>query len=404
MRQSSAIKFEAKGLLSLVALLALTVGGQPLQAIATTPTTAKPVVQVSKTVAELVLAAKSEFHQGFYTDAIANYDSAIKLEPNNAELYKLRGEAHKQRGIDRRSESNSVGLKQEYQSAIADYDMAIKLRPNDIDAYKRRGDVRREFGDTTGAAADYAQAPKAAERLFQSAQKSISRSDYDGAIQELDQLIEFNPNIASAYFLRGGAYAAMGNARLAERDFGDAIRLQPNFAQAYANRGAIRYRTNDYTGAIADFEQAIKLKPDYADAKSGLTLARATVEKEGKMDAVDFNKRGREKTRQQDYRGAIADFNQAIKLKPSGAAFYANRGVAYNAIGNNKSALADFDQAIKLQSDWALYYRYRGGVRSALGDKPGTIADYQKAADLYQAENDPKNRQDMLDQIKKLQP
>jgi tetratricopeptide (TPR) repeat protein len=79
----------------------------------------------------------------------------------------------------------------------------------------------------------------------------------------------------------------------------------------------------------------------------------------------------------------------------------ANRKLAES---DYKGAIADFDQAIKLKPDSALYYRYRGAVRSALGDKPGTIADYQKAADLYQTENDQKNRQDMLDQIKQLRP
>jgi tetratricopeptide (TPR) repeat protein len=414
MRQSPAIKFGAKGLLALVALLALTSAGQPLRTIAATPTPATPIAQTPMTAEKLLRYGNRKLAERDHEGAIADFDQAIKLAPNDANAYKQRGKAHQEFALF------SNDTKQEYQRAIADFDQAIKLAPNDADAYKRRGDARKAFGDEAGAAVDYAQAeklqptvpePKTAQQFFDRAQDAIYARKYEAAIADLDQVIRMNSNVAPAYFLRGGSYAAIGNARLAEQDFGDAIRLKPDYAQAYAHRATLRYRTNDYTGAIADFEQVIKLKPDYADAKSGLALARATVEKEAKMSAVDFNIRGREKTRQQDYQGAIADFNQAIKLKPSGFAFYANRGVAYNAIGvasnairERKLALADFDQAIKLKPDSALYYRYRAGVRSALGDKPGTIADYQKAAELYQNDNDPKNRQEMLDQIKKLQP
>ena len=46
--------------------------------------------------------------------------------------------------------------------------------------------------------------------------------------------------------------------------------------------------------------------------------------------------------------GAIADFDEAIKLDPNDATAYNNRGSAKEKLGDYASASADFDQAIKL--------------------------------------------------------
>ena len=44
------------------------------------------------------------------------------------------------------------------------------------------------------------------------------------------------------------------------------IKMNPDSAKAYNNRGIIYYTKGDYEQALADYTQAVKLKPDYADA------------------------------------------------------------------------------------------------------------------------------------------
>ena len=46
--------------------------------------------------------------------------------------------------------------------------------------------------------------------------------------------------------------------------------------------------------------------------------------------------------------GAIADLNQSLKLNPSYAIAYYNRGLARNKLSDKQSALADFQQAAVL--------------------------------------------------------
>ena len=49
---------------------------------------------------------------------------------------------------------------------------------------------------------------------------------------------------------------------------------------------------------------------------------------------------------------AIADYSQAIRLRPTYAVAYNNRGVAYMASGYPDQALCDFNRAIQLQPDF----------------------------------------------------
>ena len=74
----------------------------------------------------------------------------------------------------------------------------------------------------------------------------------------------------------------------------------------------------------------------------------------------------------------------------------------HSDLGDDKGAIADYDQAIKLKPDYADVYMVRGVVRRKLGDTKGAIADYQKALELYPIDNP--FRQSALDSIKKLQP
>ncbi len=149
-------------------------------------------------------------------------------------------------------------------------------------------------------------------------------------------------------------------------------------AEQFLKDGEAKFYRNDYQGAIADFNEAIRLRPNYVIAYARRGLA---------FSALD------------DKTSASRDFKTAINLPVRTAEDYCGRGVAKNELGDKEGALADFNQAIRLQPDYADAYNSRGFVKYALGDKRGAIADLQEAARLFQRKGNVEmynNTQDLL--------
>ena len=67
------------------------------------------------------------------------------------------------------------------------------------------------------------------------------------------------------------------------------------------------------------------------------------------VSAETYFNRGCIKHEQADYKGAIADFDEAIRLKPDFAIAYAVRGVAHQHMEQYLAAIADYDEAIRLR-------------------------------------------------------
>ena len=82
------------------------------------------------------------------------------------------------------------------------------------------------------------------------------------AIQEFDEAIRLNPQLAEAYVNRGGTYDNLGQPQRAIQDYDEAIRIDPEFAGAYANRAFAYTGLGKDTEAQQDVERAIALGID----------------------------------------------------------------------------------------------------------------------------------------------
>ncbi|MEZ4708787.1 MAG: tetratricopeptide repeat protein [Caldilineaceae bacterium] len=220
--------------------------------------------------------------------AIADYDQAIALNPQDADAYYNRGNARRDQGeLDAAiaDYDQAIALNPEYKeaygnrgpspprqgdllNAIADYDHVIALDPKDPLAYNNRGSIHRDQGELDAAIADYDQAialnPEYKEAYGN--QPSPPPRELDAAIADYDQAIALNPQEATAYNNRGSARRDQGELDAAIADYDQAIALNPQDANAYYNRGLARRDQGDLDAAIADYDQAIALNPQYAAA------------------------------------------------------------------------------------------------------------------------------------------
>ncbi len=132
-------------------------------------------------------------------------------------------------------------------------------------------------------------------------------------------------------------------------------------AKTYFMWGNTKYYLGDYKGAITDYTQAIRLNPDYADA---------------------YNNRGVAKMNLGQHFAAIANYDIAIRLNPDDANAYYNRGVAKMNLGQHFAAIANYDIAIRLNPDDADAYYNRGLAKSKLSQHFAAITDYDIAIRL----------------------
>jgi thioredoxin len=100
------------------------------------------------------------------------------------------------------------------------------------------------------------------------------------------------------------------------------------------------------------------------------------------ITAEEFFNNGSSKISEGNYKNAIADFTEAIRLNPYYAAAYYYRGLSYTNLKDNSKAIANFNQALQLIPTYTEAFFQRGLSYSNLGQKQKAIADYLKVIQL----------------------
>ncbi|MEI6063052.1 MAG: tetratricopeptide repeat protein [Pseudanabaena sp. ELA748] len=158
-------------------------------------------------------------------------------------------------------------------------------------------------------------------------------------------------------------------------------KVSPKDAEDYYNRGVDKQKSGDKQGAIADYNEAIRLNPNLAAA---------------------YTNRGGAKFESGDKQGAMADFNEAIRLDPNLADAFRIRGDAKDDIGDKKGAIADYNEAIRLDPNLAEAYSNRGAVYANSGEKLKALPDLHEASRLFQQQGKTSDYEVVQKTIKKL--
>jgi tetratricopeptide (TPR) repeat protein len=159
---------------------------------------------------------------------------------------------------------------------------------------------------------------------------------------------------------------------------------QQDSANAIINTGDIllsaknKYKQGDYQGAIAEYTLAIQFAPNIALAFSC------------RGDA--YYKLGQEEP-------AMADYNRAVEIDPAIAIAYYRRGNLYYSAKKYELAVAEYNSAIERKPDLAIAYVNRGCAhRELYGDSEG-VNDWQLAAKLFQEQGNLAQHQYVMDLI-----
>ena len=252
----------------------------------------------------------------------------------------------------------------EYKEAIAHYDIAIELKPDMTQAYRGRADAKMEIGLLEEGIADQLTIYRFKSVPFQF---SNFRKYFSWKWGELLILgLSLFAKLSKTLLGQRGLFAGQGNSKVRE-------------ARSEADQGNNAKAQKLYQEAVNLFTEAINLDP-----KVGITYNKRgwTQYLVGQLETKHGNTAAAEKL----YQEAISDVNEALRLKPKGkryrSAFFHTRGVAKSGLGDYKGAIEDFSECIRLNPKKALYYHDRGKAKEARNQHEEAIIDFQKATEL----------------------
>jgi serine/threonine protein kinase/Flp pilus assembly protein TadD len=202
---------------------------------------------------------------------------------------------------------------------------------------------------------------RTAPGMYLSAIENMSQGEYAPARELLRQASRQDPRNAFVWYALGMCYAGLGDSRRAVASFDTSIALWPRFHGSYYHRGRTHLDLKDYKSAILDFDEAIRLRPDYVPAYADRGLARAAVNDDQAaiadlthaLDAGFSQTRvyfdlARLRARMGDVRQAEIDRQKGLQVRPSDEVSWVVRGIARLAGDDAAGAVADFDEALKL--------------------------------------------------------
>ncbi len=223
--------------------------------------------------------------QGRLDEAIAEFEEAIKINPDDAKAHYNLGLTYDNQG--------------RLDEAIAEYKEAIRLNPDDANAHLNLGVAYADQGQLEEAIAEYQEAirihPDYANAHFNLGLAYDEQGRTEEAIAEYQEAIRINPDDADAHLNLGVAYKKQGRFDEAIAEYQEALRINPDYALVHLNLGVAYADQGQLEEAIAEYQEAIRIHPDYANAHFNLGLA--------------YREQGRTEE-------AIAEFETYLQLRP----------------------------------------------------------------------------------------
>ena len=199
--------------------------------------------------------------------AFAALNEALRLDPNNVKALRVRGYGYKQ--------------KKQYDLALADYDKAIQIEPNNHDNYVNRRFLYEDWGLIDKTIEDQtvilnfllqnnsADNQKLIEEFVKRAQFYVDKGDYENAIKDYTEVIRMSSNWGGFFKQRAGAFEKKGDFENAIKDYTEAIRLDSeckwDCKQEYYHRAEVYRKLGKNDLAEADmkkFDELISAKKE----------------------------------------------------------------------------------------------------------------------------------------------
>ncbi|MBI3018888.1 MAG: tetratricopeptide repeat protein [Deltaproteobacteria bacterium] len=311
-------------------------------------------------------------------DALAQYHAALKADPKNFL-------AHFQMG--------QISEKQKkWKNALSEYEKALKIKGTHIESYVAIAKIHIRYFDF-GKALAYIEKvktiqPRSALIYALSGYYYAQKGDLEKAISEYKKSTELDPENFDSHFQLAHLLRLQKEYKTSEKYFLKSLKLKPSevkiqteVAELYFEQGLksqavdhlkklssadplnshyisglgrLYYLGKDYSFAKEMYLKAIRLEENNMDALEGLALT---------YDALEQTK------------ASLDIYKKLIKIDPSDARWYFERGKIQFKTGALEEALSEFKLTIQINENYPLAHTYAGKLLLLLDENNAQTAE-----------------------------
>ncbi len=289
--------------------------------------------------------------------ALAATDALIKERPRDPDLYADRADIHRR--------DNAV------ENALADFNQAIKLDPNNSLLYiYRAGFYWNSTNQKERALEDVTKALAIPNSPHSTAAYHLTRSSYALGLQQLqlamldaNEVIRLEPDSSYGHRIKALVY-------LGTKQFDAAIAEIDKASRLHGDSDDLDYLRGRALEGMHKTKEAI--------------TAYSTNHIKYPKNVTCLLCRGDLFLRQESYRSAINDFTKVLAIDPKNSEAYIVRSKAHSYVGDYSKAISDISQGMILKNadreawlleDRARYYTYAARYREAAHDMDNAFRD-----------------------------
>jgi tetratricopeptide (TPR) repeat protein len=183
----------------------------------------------------------------------------------------------------------------------------------------------------------------------------------DEALERLKDVIDHNPDYATAHYNIGVLLYDLKRYGEAEEAYREAIRADPNDVTSHSNLGFLLYDLKRYDEAEESYREAIRADPDDATAQYDIGVLLCDLKRYGEAEEA---------------------YREAIRAEPDLAAAHYNIGVLLNNLKRYGEAEEAYREAIRAEPDLAAAHTNLGVLLSTLDREEEAIQEFNIALNL----------------------
>lgn len=310
--------------------------------------------------------------QGKFNEMVESYDKSLAISKsfekniNDSRKYFWaqafnRGVSLYQRGV---KTSDSDSAKVFYDKSIADFKSALKIEPDSGDTYKNLAFVYLSKGDNEAAIEPLKQLVAREQsldgykylgeiyyvsgtKLKAEEKNDEAKAKFNQSIEVLEEGLKVYPDNADMLVTLSTAYIGADRGNEAREKYKKLVEAKPDDKNIRYNYGVLLLGADDFEGAETQFKKAIEIDPAYDNAIYNLGV---TYLKWGTY----LNKKADEEGTVNDeykakYQLALPYLEKAVQMPDANAQTWELLGKVYSVLGMQDDAKNAFDEADKLR-------------------------------------------------------